>query len=756
MHQYREEEKVNIVEVSKTIKSYKWSIFMITLLFSILTYIFLSFQHPVYSSYAIVKIKDISESSNKNLILKSNFSFKEINVKEDITLLKTFYINNKALELNRVNFKVQYYNRDYKGREIYKQIPINVSDIKILDRSVLGKKITLISKKDGYSIQFKYSSIEKIKSTIFGKSLHKIESQLFKYGEKISTKYFSLKVNKLSNFTKPIDIVINGDYRYIYEHIIKNNLDISQIEDEVPLIKISYKDNIQERATKYIDSLTDSFIKESIKNKSEQNNKILQFITHELDTMKSRLDKSEKELERYRVSNKVVQPSEQAKIFIRELSNIEISLSENHLKESLVQNLMKFIKGNYNLDSVAPSLMELNDKPTLELIGVLQSSQLTKGELLSDFTFKHPKVIAIEKKINTIRKKIISNIQNIQRHISQKNENLKSLKASYEEKLKKLPTKERKLINIKRDYEVSSKMYNFLLEKQAENEIAKVATLSNYKVIDRAYGSSSPIGTSHNNILLAFTILGMILGIILAFIRDALNNKIRYIEDIETHTDIPIYGNIPFLKEKEVKLEVYHNSNTAFTESYRTLRTNLQLEEFQVILVTSTVDDEGKNITTANLSAIFEIANYKTIAIDLDMRLPTLDILFNIHNVSVGISSYLLGESNLNEIIYPTPYSSLNVIPVGEIPSNPSELVLSNRLPKLIEKLKKEYDYIIINSVPIGAVTDTKHIMRFSDINLVLFREEYSKKSYLSNLNRIAKQKKFKKMGIVFMRESNI
>ncbi len=752
VRQYMDEDRVNIVETFKIVKYYKWSIINISLLFFILTAIFLNFKQPIYNSYAIVKIKNDSESNNRNLILEAYRGPKEINIKEDIAFLQTFYINNKAL--NKVNYKVQYYDsKSYKKKEIYNQIAINISDIKIFDSRIFGKKITLVPKQDGYSLKFKYSFVQRMKSMIFGISLSQIEDRVFKYEEKISTKYFSLRIHKLSNFSKPIDIVINGNHRYIYERIIKRNLIISQIEDKVPLIKISFNDNIQERAIQYINSLTDTFIKESIKNKSEQNNKILQFITNKLNTMKIQLSKSEKELEIYRISNEVIEPSEQAKILINKLSNIEISLSENYIKESLILNLMKFIKGNYNLDSIAPSLMELNDKPTLDLIAILQSSQLIKGELLSDFTRKHPKVIAIEEKINTVRKKIISNIKNLQKHISDKNRNLKSLKASYEARIKKLPTKDRELINIKRDYKVSSKMYDFLLEKQAENEIAKVATLSNYKVIDKAYGNFRPIGTSHKNILLAFTILGTIFGTILAFIRNALNNKIRYKEDIEKQTDIPIYGVIPFSKKREIGLEVYHHPNTSFAESYRILRTNLQLsdDEFQVILITSTVNNEGKNITTANLSAIFEMANYKTIAIDLDMRTPTLQKLFDIKDVSAGISSYLLGRSTLNDVIYSTLYNNLTVIPVGEIPENPSDLVLSARLPKLIEKLRREYDYILINSVPIGTVTDTKHIMLFSDINLVLFREGFSQKPYISSLNIVAKQRKFKKMGIVFM-----
>jgi capsular exopolysaccharide synthesis family protein len=750
MDEYNEDE-IDIRGLFKVLNKYKWFILIFTIFFLIIGYTLLSFKKPLYSSYAIIKIKD----SSKSLIPNSDFPIERINVKEHIAILNTFYINNQALNLNRVNFKIQYYKNDYKGSEIYKLQPIKVVDIKILDKDVLGRRITLTPQMDGFTLEFKLSFSKKIKSYIFGSPFMSMESHIFKYNKNISTKYFNIRVNKLSNFDEPIDIVINGDHRFIYENIIKKNLEVSQLEMDIPFIKIEYKDNIQERATKYIESLTTTLIRESIKNKSEQNNKILSFINQELDKMKKRLKMSEKELERYRVSNKAVRPTEQARVFISELSNIDISISENQLRESLVGSLMKFIKGNYNLDSIAPSLMELNDNPTLELIGVLQKSELKRDELLEEFTIKHPLVKAEESKINIVRGKIISNIKNLKKHLTAKKRNLRRLKNSYENRLKRLPTKERKLVNIKRDYEVSSKMYNFLLEKQAENEIARVATLSNYKIIDKAFCSSKSIGASSNLFLSISVIIGLIISIFITFVHNAFNDNLRDVEDIESLTNTPIFGVIPFVESIGSKVGVYSNPNNSYTESFRDLRINLQLEDNtpKVILVTSMLNEDTRCEISMNLSAIFEMAKYRTIIIDLDMRGAKLDRLFNIQ-IDKGISSYLVKECSLSDIIYPTKYPNLKVIPVGISYPNPSELILSEYLPKLINELRLKYDYIIINSPSLKSVTDTKHIMKFSDINLFVFKETFSKKSSLSGLNLIANQKKFKKIGIVFMKST--
>ena len=750
-------EDINIKKFFKTISDYRWSIIVITLLSTVLATLYLYTQVSIYSSYSIIKVKDSHDSKSSNPILNLT-AFGVSNVKEDITLLKTFYMNRQALDMKKVDFQVQYYNnKKYKEREIYNRIPIKIDNIEIFNRKFLEEKLTLTPQKDGYRLKFKYSFISKLKKRILGREIFRIKrSKLFRYNETITTEYFKLKVNKLSNFNMPIDIKINGDYRYIYENIIKKRLKISQLEEEVPLIKILYKDNIQARAIDYIDSLTSSFIKESILNKNEQNNKVLEFITHELDVMKNRLSISEKKLENYRISNDVIQPSVQASTLIKELSDIDIQISENRLKKRLVANLVKLINQNYSLDAIAPSLMELDERPTLKLIETLQENQLKRTELLAEFTQKHPDVRAIQEKINSTRRKIRLNIQNLQRHIGQKDSDLKKLKITYEKRLKRLPTKERKLINIKRNYEVSSKMYNFLLEKQAENEIVKVATLSDYKIIDSAYSSNEPVSPKYKIVIIAFTLLGLITGIIIAFVRNALNSKIKDRGEIESSTEIPIYGAVPAPKGETITLEVYNDRDSILTERYRTLRTNLQLSTddsgSKVILFTSTIAGEGKNITASNLSATLEMAEYKTALIDLDMRTPTIDKIFKMSGIKEGISSYLSGKSQLHQIIYRTKYNNLHIIPVGEIPANPSELILSSNLTKLIDELKESnYRYIIINSVPFGDITDTKHIMRHSDINLTLLRENYSEKKYISNLNSMVNQDGILNMGIVYM-----
>jgi capsular exopolysaccharide synthesis family protein len=745
---------IDIKDIYSTIKNNILFILSIVIISIILAVIYLNFQTPIYQAEALLQVKNEDKSNIKNNLLFTPIATS--NTKENVELLKTFYINQQALKLGKVDYRVKYYIKGkFKTKEIFNNIPIRVTDIEIYDSKLFGKRLILTPTQNGFTLRFKNSLRSKIENRLLKKPIFTLNRHNFNYNQPIITKYFKLKIEKLSNFDSPIEFKLNGDDRYIYENIIINNLKVSQVEEDISFIEIKYKDNIRKRAVLYLDSLLKSFIQDNIKNKSEQNEKVLSFINEELNSMKKKLEASERELERYRISNKVIQPSTQATTFIKKLTEIDTKLSENNLKLKIVNNIINLLKNNYELEAIAPSLMELNEQPTLKLISYLQESELEKTELLQELTPKHPKIKSLDSKIYNLKRKINLNIKNLKKYLLQEKQDLKKEKYIYEKRLKKLPTKDRKLVNIKRDYEVSSNMYNFLLKKKAENEIRRVATLSDYKIIDKAYSSRIPISPKSKLVVVSFAILGFIFAVILAFLYR--NDKVLSEEDIKQSAKFPIYGIVPALKDSRTKLGVYNKKNIEFSNRYRILRTDIQLQldkrdiKNGVILISSNIYGEDKDILSANLGAIFQLANYKVIVVDFDLREASIGNIFDVENISNDICNYLRGNSNISNIIYPTRYKNLHIIPVKKSPQNPSELILSNRGEYLIKILKKHYDYIIINTPPIQNIPDTKHLIRYSNINLIAFKEGISKKIFIENLNSLIKNHNIKNIGAVFI-----
>lgn len=738
-------------EVLTTISHYKQSILLTLSLTLLLVVFFLYFKTPVYRSSAIIEVKSgTKQGTQTGDVLGSTFSnIDNEKVDKEIEILKTFYVNNYAL--NKVNFQTRYFvNKGLKKVEIYENIPIEVKNVTILDNDFRGCLIKFFPLEDGYQLQIQNSFTKKL----FYKNIIELDDdKIYHYGEDIKTNYFEFIIEEKARIDEPLYFLIKGNNRQIYQEITSNKkLQIMQLSKDTPLIQITFKDTIPKRADSYVNALIESFIFQSVEEKTKKNNRILDFIETQLSEMKTTLDNSEKKLEQYRIKNKAINPTLQAQTYITELSNIEIELSKNSLNDILIQNLLLYAEEGKDLDAMAPSLMQLNDQPTLELISKLQEAQIEEEGLRTQYSDKHPGLRAVRKQIQFIKKKIKINIKNLQSSMSHKNTNLLKLKRSYEKNLESLPTQERKLINLKRDYEVSSATYNYLLTKKSENEMIKVAILSDYRIIDRAYNNGKPISPKSALIILLGLILGLILGLSQAFLRNKLNDKIQTKEDIESRTTLPIYGILPTVRQRLVKLEVFKDPKSHFAESYRSLRTNLQFgqkeNEANVILVTSTIAGEGKSTIVANLGAVFQMANYRSIMINLDLRKPTLHHYFDVDN-SVGMSTFLSGRSKIGEIIQSTEFSNLDIISSGPVPPNPSELILSDRLDELVDTLKESYDYIFIDSAPLGLVTDTMQLMQYADISLVVFRENYAKKSFVSDLNNLVKSHDLKNMGIV-------
>jgi len=750
---HKVEDEIDLKEVFQTISRYKWSILLTTLLIFVLAIVFLYFKTPIYSSSAVIEVKsNPKQGLQPDDFLGSAFSnIGNEKVDKEIEILKTFHVNNLALQ--KLNLQTRYFiKKKLKTVELYENTPIVVNNIKILDRDLGSKQIKLSPAEGGFTLQIKSSFKEKLFNKLFKKKLVELnDPKIYHFGEEVKTDYFSLVIEQKAPLLQPVYFTIKDNNRQIYQSVSRN-LQVTQLNKNAPLIKVSYQDAIPQRADAYVNALIESFISQSVAEKSRKNDRIINFIKNQLHDMKIKLDNSEKKLEEYRIKNQAIDPSLQAQTYIKELSNIEIELSKNRLKEKLLDNLLPYAKSHKDLDAIAPSLMELNDQPTLELITRLQDAQIKEEGLKAEYSGKHPGLIAVRKQIQQIKDKITLSIKNLKSNMAHRNQNLEKLKKSYETHLKSLPTQERTLINLKRDYEVSSETYRYLLKKKSENEMIKVAILSDYRIIDPAYNNGKPVSPKRLPILIVSLIIGLILGASQAFFRNFINDKIQTKEDIENLTTLPIYGILPALKHKALDLEVFKNPKSPFTESYRSLRTNLQFAKKEgqsnVVLVTSSIAGEGKSTTVANLGAIFQMAGYKSIVINLDLRKPTLHHYFKVDN-NAGMSTYLSGKNSIEEIIQSTTYQNLDIIASGPIPPNPSELILTDKLDQLIDSLREVYDYIFIDSAPLGLVTDTMHLMQYADTSLIVFRENYAKKSFVTDLNHLVEQHNLTNIGIV-------
>jgi len=753
---HNEKKEIDLKEIIKILSKYKWSILFIMLIVVLFVLIRLYFQPSIYRSSALIEVK----SNTQNSIIGGGENARPISISKEkidkeIEILRTFYINDRVL--HKLHFGTRYYiDSGYKTVEIFKDIPIDIKDIAIFDNKILGTKIKIVPTNGGYKLLLPKSLSVKIsKYNPFHdkeKDITIDENKIYNFNETIETDYFALNVKKLHKIESPIYFTMLGENKHIFTSI-KNNLIISQISKTAPLIRVEFEDNIIERADLYVNTLIDTFIQQSIKDKEKKTEKVIEFINQELIKTKNKLDGYESKLESYKIQNDAVQPSLQGQTYIGELNKINNNISDYILKQNLVRNILQSLKEKNGFDTLATYLTKLDDVSTMSLLSKLGELQIREEELRAKYSYQHPSLKTIKKQTYHIERKIVKNIKNLNTRINKKISSLNKLKISYKGKLDSLPTKERKLVGLKRDYDVSSQIYNNLLSKKSEKQIEKVAIQSNYRVIDYAENTQGiEVKPKRLFSFILGLLLGLLLGLAQALLRNYFDDKINSKSELENLINLPLYGILPDVKKKNIKIEVLTDPKAPYAEAHRSLRTNLQFTQDKnnshVILVSSTIMGEGKSTTVANMSAIFSLAGYRCIVINLDLRKPTLHKYFNVNN-SIGMSTYLSGRNEIGEIISSTEYEHIDVITSGPIPPNPSELIMSEKLGSLINSLKETYDYVFIDSAPLGLVTDTMNLMQYADISLIIFREKYALKSFATDLNNLIERHQLKRIGLI-------
>jgi tyrosine-protein kinase Etk/Wzc len=312
-----------------------------------------------------------------------------------------------------------------------------------------------------------------------------------------------------------------------------------------------------------------------------------------------------------------------------------------------------------------------------------------------------------------------------------------------------LPETERQLLNIQRKFNVNDRIYTFLLEKRAEAAISKASNIPSNSILDRARKASMVYPKPSMNFTIAF-LIGLLLPVLIILIRDYFDDKIHSRADIESLTDVPILGVISHSTEKYNTI-VISRPKSIIAETFRSLRTNLQFiaaeKDKRVFTITSTLSGEGKTFTAINMASIFALSGKKTLLLSCDLRKPKLYDDFNLNNEK-GMTTYLVGRCSVNDIVQSSGYEFLDIVTSGPVPPNPSELLESKRMNELMEEMRQEYDFIVIDSPPVGLVTDAVFLMKQSDANIYVVRQNYSSKHAMSTLNDLVRSTGLKNITI--------
>ena len=726
-------------EIFKIIYTYKYMIISLMIIFAVASATYAYFKPNIYKASSTIEISPEKQGAGVGTddVLTMAMNAGSVNVDTEIIIVNSVSMTERALKY--VDLAHHYYTtKRYKQIELYKDSPFKVGMLR------------------GYDITFNLIPIdEKRYRLIVEEANNKPWSydQVHEYSKEISTDYFHLNVIKTKEMKDEsyhfsiIDPLKVG-------RVVQKNVHVKQETKQANVLSISYTDNVPLRTQEFTNALAREYVARSIERKTKEAELKLSFINEHLKNINDNLKSSALKLEEFKRSSNTVDLSAKGQKIIGQMSTFEIALKKTTIKQKMLNALHKEVKQGKNIESI--SVDELNENmqqsSLSSSIKQLQDAIVSKKVLRQDYTEMSSSVIKINKTIREIKKIIISSIKNLKQSVENKHIFLEKSIEEQQKLLNTLPSDERVYGELERRFRVNEKMYSYLLEKQAETAIIKASTISQNIVIDKAFLPEVPMEPKRKRIILVGMLLGMILGIILAFLRAALNNKIKDEEDIEYGTSVPLLGPIPKMKKEDTsKIKVFLSSKSAFTEAFRNLRTNLQFmpreSRSHVISITSTIGDEGKSTIATNLGAIISMTKRKTIILNLDMRKPTLHKYFGAPNTK-GMSTLLSGNTTLDEVTQHTEYEYLDIITSGPVPPNPSELIEGALIEKILMKLREIYDVIILDTPPIGLVSDARILMPFSDTNIYVVRANYSKKEFLRNVEKLSKED-IKGLGIV-------
>ena len=421
---------------------------------------------------------------------------------------------------------------------------------------------------------------------------------------------------------------------------------------------------------------------------------------------------------------------------------------ENRTQISLINDLRKYLKGNEY--EVLPSNIGLQDAALIGAIERYNEMLVERKRLLRTSTESNPAIINLDTSIRAMKANVQVTLEGTLQGLLITKSNLDREASRYSRRISNAPGQERAYVSIARQQEIKAGLYLMLLQKREENAIALAATANNAKIIDEAIADDIPVSPKRSVIYLAALVLGVAIPVVVIYLIDLTKFKIEGRADVEKLTSVPIVGDIPLTDEKNAKdgsIAVFENQNNLMSETFRNIRTNIQFmlqNDKKVILVTSTVSGEGKSFTSANLAISLSLLGKKVVIVGLDIRKPGLNKVFNLSSKEKGITQYLANpEIDLMSLVQSSDVNrNLYILPGGTVPPNPTELLARDGLDKAIEILKKNFDYVILDTAPIGMVTDTLLIGRVADLSAYVCRADYTHKAEYTLINELYYEQK--------------
>lgn len=750
-----DDEKVDIQELLfKYIIHWLWFVGAV-LVCLIGAWIYLRMATPVYNISATVIIKDDKKGGNTGSMAGleelglSGLTGSSQNIDNELEVLRSKTLVKEVVNL--LNLYVSYTDEDeFPSKNMYKTSPVLVS--------LTPQEAEKLS--DPMIVEM---SLHPKGSLDVGVTIGKKEYQ--KHFEKLPA-VFPMDEGTLAFFQSPDSLMVKKDtteesstqnIRHITAKINSpmkvaraycENLRIEPTSKTTSVAVISLKNSSLQRGQDFINQLLEMYNRNTNNDKNEIAQKTAEFIDERINIISKELGSTEVNLENFKRNAGITDLTSEAQIALTGNAEYEKKRVENRTQISLIEDLRKYIRGNEY--EVLPGNIGLQDPGLVATIERYNEMLVERKRLLRTSTENNPTIINLDTSIRAMKSNVQATLDGSLKGLLITKADLEREASRFSRRISDAPGQERQFVSIARQQEIKAGLYLMLLQKREENAIALAATANNAKIIDEAIADDIPVSPKRRMIYLIALVLGIGIPVGIIYLIGLTKFKLEGRADVEKLTTIPIVGDIPLTDEKNEKdgsIAVFENQNNLMSETFRNIRTNLQFmlqNDKKVILVTSTVSGEGKSFISANLAISLSLLGKKVVIVGLDIRKPGLNKVFRLSTKEKGITLYLANpETDLMSLVQPSDINqNLYILPGGTVPPNPTELLARDGLDKAIEILKKSFDYVILDTAPVGMVTDTLLIGRVADLSVYVCRADYTHKVEYTLINELAEEKK--------------
>lgn len=535
----------------------------------------------------------------------------------------------------------------------------------------------------------------------------------------------------------------------------KMHLTAEPVGDFTSIVKLTCEDVSVRRGVDFLRMLVTQYNNEANEDKNQVATRTAQFIDERIRIINAELGSTESELAEYKQRAGLTDLSADAQLALQESSEYDKQRAENTNQLRLIAFLRSYIDDPKNRYEVIPANVGLADGALVNVIAQYNELLVERKRLLRSSNENNPMLINLDASIAVTRNTVLTTVENVEKGLQITRNSLDLQAGKYQSRINRAPQQERELISITRQQEIKANLYLMLLQKREENAITLAATANNGRIIEEPRRSGL-VAPNTLNIYFVALVLGLFFPIMGIYLVRLLRFKIESRVDVERITNVSVIGDVPLVGNvKTDSVVIKENENGLMEEVFRNVRTNIQymLQEGQkVILFTSTVQGEGKSFNAANLAVSFAFMDRRTVVVGMDIRKPKLNHIFGLSGKLPGMTQFLASPSSVDlfSLCQPTAVSpNLYVLPSGAVPPNPTELVARKSLEQAIDLLKQHFDYVILDTAPIGMVTDTRLIARVADLSVYVCRAGYTHKNDFELINELEQEKKLPNLCVL-------